>query len=346
MTKVRLLILFAVGILFLAISCTKPVSKSSAATEKSSTTGTLTETEEEKYLARGKEIAQGSFQALSSALQGAMSSGGVEKAMNYCNVSAMPLTDSLSNVYNAQVKRTALKYRNPQNKPTEAEETMLNAYMAQAAENQEMSPEVKLLDENHIAFYAPIKTMGLCLTCHGTVGESLTEENYKTIKALYPEDQAVGFDMGDLRGMWSITFERNPDTPRQTGTISLDTRAFIAEMKKYDNPILIDVRTPEEFVNVHIDGSINMNVRAKDFKDQIAPLDKDVVYFINCQSGIRSTLACNIMEESGFRYLRNLERGILAWQKEGHPVVKEINNTTKQQPNKVQVTKSILVDYK
>jgi len=330
MTKVRLLVLFSVSILFAAISCVKPVSESSDTTEESSTTGSLTIEEKEKYMSRGKEIAQGSFQALSSALQGAMSSGGVEKAMNYCNISAMPLTDSLSDVYNARVKRTALKYRNPQNKPTEAEEKMLNAYMTQAAENQEMSPEVKLLDENHIAFYAPIKTMGLCLTCHGTVGESLTEENYETIKALYPEDQAVGFEMGDLRGMWSITFERNPDTPRQTSTIDLDASAFIAEMKKYDTPVLIDVRTPEEFASAHIDGAINIDIRSADFEEQIASLDQDAVYFIHCRSGKRSTRACNIMEERGFKYLHNLEGGILGWQKEGHPVVEGIINTTKQ----------------
>ena len=37
----------------------------------------------------------------------------------------------------------------------------------------------------------------------------ITEENYEVIKALYTEDDATGHEMGDLRGVWSIKFERD-----------------------------------------------------------------------------------------------------------------------------------------
>ena len=61
-------------------------------------------------------------------------------------------------------------------------------------------------EEGYPTFFAPILDKGLCLTCHGIVGETLLPENDEKIKTLYPEDKAVGYSEGDLRGVWSIMF--------------------------------------------------------------------------------------------------------------------------------------------
>ena len=45
---------------------------------------------------------------------------------------------------------------------------------------------------------------GLCLNCHGEPGKEINESTLEKINSLYPEDKAIDFKVGDLRGMWSI----------------------------------------------------------------------------------------------------------------------------------------------
>ena len=70
---------------------------------------TLTEEEEERYTKRGKEIALQSFNRLSSELQTQMQHGGVESAIEFCNVEALPLTAELSKEFNAIIKNEVLE---------------------------------------------------------------------------------------------------------------------------------------------------------------------------------------------------------------------------------------------
>jgi len=47
-----------------------------------------------------------------------------------------------------------------------------------------------------------------CLVCHGTIGKEMAAKTNATIKSFYPNDLAIGFQEGDLRGIWSIVLER------------------------------------------------------------------------------------------------------------------------------------------
>ena len=160
------------------------------------------------YLKKGKTIAKSTFVALSGKLQSAMKEGGVPNAIKYCNLAAFPLVDSLSKVHHADIRRTSLKYRNPKDAPTAEEKTILEEYAKTAATGGKLKPIIKEINEQTLAFYAPIKINGMCLQCHGKIGESLTAENYAHIQKYYPEDKAVGYSDGELRGMWSIRFEK------------------------------------------------------------------------------------------------------------------------------------------
>jgi cytochrome c len=65
------------------------------------------------------------------------------------------------------------------------------------------------LDSAHLLYTKPIViNNALCLNCHGEVGAAVTEETYALIREKYPNDNATGHQMGDLRGMWSITFSK------------------------------------------------------------------------------------------------------------------------------------------
>lgn len=54
------------------------------------------------------------------------------------------------------------------------------------------------------------------------------------------------------------------------------------------NVVLIDVRTPEEYVNGHIKGAKNLNFMDESFQAQVGALDKKKLYYLYCASGNRS----------------------------------------------------------
>lgn len=163
------------------------------------------EISERDYLAEGKKIAAETFGVLGGQLQKAMKEGGVAQAVSYCNLAATPLTDSLSKVHNAVIRRTTLKPRNPKDAPTSSERFILENYEKSHKAGIELTPYVEAQGSEY-TFFAPIFTNDLCLRCHGKIGETLSEENYAHILENYPDDKAVGYEAGDLRGMWSIKF--------------------------------------------------------------------------------------------------------------------------------------------
>jgi hypothetical protein len=168
----------------------------------------LSDEQRQAYLEKGREIAGATFVALSGQLQAAMKEGGVSNAAQYCNLAAYPLVDSLSKVHEALIRRTSMKVRNPKDAPDDQEKAILEAYAQKEAAGEELKPVIQEIDPHTIGFYAPIRVNEFCLQCHGKVGETLSEENHAAIKELYPEDEAIGYSAGDLRGMWSIQFKK------------------------------------------------------------------------------------------------------------------------------------------
>jgi hypothetical protein len=47
----------------------------------------------------------------------------------------------------------------------------------------------------------------MCLKCHGNLGQEVEAKTYDKILELYPNDKAVGYDINQVRGIWSIEFE-------------------------------------------------------------------------------------------------------------------------------------------
>ena len=160
------------------------------------------------YLNQGKAVAQATFEALSSELKARMQAGGPVAAVEYCQLAAYPLTDSMAQTHEAVIRRTSHRYRNPANAPTSAESATMDAYLSMKDNGSELQPQIYALGTDSVQFFAPIVTKPLCLTCHGIEGETLNPELAAHIRSLYPEDQATGFGEGDLRGIWSIKMKR------------------------------------------------------------------------------------------------------------------------------------------
>lgn len=155
-------------------------------------------------LEKGKNITSSTFMALSSQLQKAMKEGGVSNAVKYCNVQALPITDSLAAIYDVEIKRTSDRVRNPQNTATAAELGVIKEYQNLLSKGDQLKPQVGK-NEKGKTFYAPILTNDLCLKCHGNKNEMAS---YDAIADLYPEDQATGYNSGELRGIWSVQFRK------------------------------------------------------------------------------------------------------------------------------------------
>jgi len=136
-----------------------------------------------------------------------MKTGGPEYAIDFCNLRAMEIKDSLSRLNNCQIQRIALKYRNPLDKPqSKKEEDLLYQFQLTNQKGDSLKPKVYLL-EDRIEYYQPIVIdNGACLICHGDPDTQISDETLVKIEARYPNDLAVGFSLNDFRGTWKITF--------------------------------------------------------------------------------------------------------------------------------------------
>lgn len=97
---------------------------------------------------------------------------------------------------------------------------------------------------------------------------------------------------------------------QQTVTV-VDQEQFKAYMAA-GHP-LIDVRTPEEFAQGHIEGAQNHNLYDANFIDQFKTFDKEKPLLLYCRSGNRSGRAAKRLDSLGFIKLYDLQGGFIAW---------------------------------
>jgi hypothetical protein len=132
----------------------------------------------------------------------AMKTGGPVNAVSFCNVHAIPLTDSMAVEYNCIIQRVSDKYRNQANKLSEADADIL----VKMSSFNPMKP-VLVSENGRVVYYKPIKiAMPACLKCHGSAGNEIDSKTLEIINQKYPNDLATGYKEGDLRGLWKITF--------------------------------------------------------------------------------------------------------------------------------------------
>ena len=102
---------------------------------------------------------------------------------------------------------------------------------------------------------------------------------------------------------------------------ALAPAAFEAKIAA-SNVQLVDVRTPQEFANGHLENAKNVNFNDAEFKQKIALLDKSKPIAVYCGVGGRSGKASKILAELGFTDIADLAGGITAWSAANKKVVK------------------------
>ena len=147
--------------------------------------------------------------SLQKELVQALDVDGPVKAIDVCNLAAPTLAAARSEKYGIEVGRTALKLRNQSNAPDEFEKRILEDFAAKIAkgvkpERIEHAEFVTDSDGKKVFRYMRpiIMKAKPCSMCHGT---NITAEVTAAIAKHYPNDQAVGFKPGELRGAFTAS---------------------------------------------------------------------------------------------------------------------------------------------
>ncbi len=122
----------------------------------------------------------------------------------------------------------------------------------------------------------------------------------------------------------SETITPGQETPTQILEDITSQEAFTLLQNNQDNPnfVVLDVRTPEEFGDGHIENAINIDYYSDTFRDELDNLDKSKTYLVYCRSGGRSANAMSIMAELNFKEAYNMLGGMIEWKAEELPTVK------------------------
>lgn len=110
-------------------------------------------------------------------------------------------------------------------------------------------------------------------------------------------------------------------TPNPPNYQSLEPYDFHLQYLKHDSALLIDVRELFEFRGNRIKDAINIPSSWNlDFTADT--LDKNFALFIYCTTDYRSRHVAEYFHDKGFLKVYNLDGGIVAWRKDGFPVIK------------------------
>ncbi len=166
--------------------------------------------DENAYKKRGKGIAMATFKVFKGHITKIAGKEGLPAVVGFCNEQAMKLTDSMAKVHNVEMKRVSHKLRNQKNAANATQKSVIDNYLALQENHKQLKPVVVKEDDGFVHFYAPIKIKQECLKCHGQLEKDIKPELYNVIKAKYPNDKAINFREGELRGIWDIKFLDKP----------------------------------------------------------------------------------------------------------------------------------------
>ncbi len=164
--------------------------------------------EKEKLVKEAKQAIQGLMGDLQKQLKAALKEGGPTKAIEVCKDVAPAIAEKQSQAHGMTVARTALKFRNPDNAPDDYEKQVMEKFLEEIAAGKsakELASAEIVEGEDGSRTFRFMKAIPTaekpCLACHGSNIDPAVKAK---IDAAYPNDQAVGFKAGDMRGAFTI----------------------------------------------------------------------------------------------------------------------------------------------
>lgn len=143
---------------------------------------------------------------LKSTLQASMKANGPMESISVCNIDASKISQKISDEKGLMVARTSVKYRNFANKPDAWESSVLEQFeqrktKGEALKTMDYSEVTEYRGKKVFRYMKVIPTGDVCLSCHGN---NLAEPLAKKILSIYPDDKAIGFKKGDIRGAFTV----------------------------------------------------------------------------------------------------------------------------------------------
>lgn len=135
------------------------------------------------------------FQQLLQRLTEVLTESGPSRAIQVCKSDAPRLASEVGEQFGVVMGRTSHRLRNPNNAPRDWAKPLVDAQVA--------DPQFVDLDDGRLGALLPIRLKTPCLLCHGPRDEIVPDVKAALVSH-YPEDQATGFQEGDLRGWFWI----------------------------------------------------------------------------------------------------------------------------------------------
>ncbi len=103
---------------------------------------------------------------------------------------------------------------------------------------------------------------------------------------------------------------------------SVEVKEFSTLINKEQNVQLLDVRSPAEYADSHIEKSVNVNWNGDNFDGEAQKFDKTKPVYVYCQAGGRSKKAANKLHDLGFKNIIELGGGISQWKSDNMAAIK------------------------
>ncbi len=164
--------------------------------------------EADQDLVAARQIVKRFAGELKGELKTAVDKKGFQHAIGVCKDAAPGIAAKLSAETGWRVGRTAIRLRNPANAPGPAELEVLQDFLKRAAAGEKLAKMEQAFEDPAaeggpaFRYMKAIPTGELCLTCHGS---RIEPELAARIRADYPKDQATGFQLGELRGAFTLS---------------------------------------------------------------------------------------------------------------------------------------------
>ncbi|TGL90738.1 DUF3365 domain-containing protein [Leptospira congkakensis] len=136
----------------------------------------------------------------------ALREGGTKQAIPFCKLNAIGFTNRLGQKHEVTLRRITNKPRNHSNLlSVEEEKIFLEIEKLKTSEG--VFPNKTVTSDESVTVYVPIPVMGFCLQCHGNSNE-IQKETKQILNREYPNDKAIGYQVGELRGLFSVKFTK------------------------------------------------------------------------------------------------------------------------------------------
>lgn len=159
---------------------------------------------QEAALKKAEAAAMSLAKKLKGELKGSLDQGDHAAAVKVCSERAPEVGASVHEETGVKVGRSSLRLRNAKNAPPDWVATWLDAMGDRKAADAKPLRAVAEGPEGPVArIIKPLEVGGLCVLCHGEAS-GMSKELSAAIAERYPEDQATGYAVGDLRGaLWA-----------------------------------------------------------------------------------------------------------------------------------------------